>query len=682
MWLDKVVIRNLFCYRNPEPFDFARPAGASSDKSVAIVWGRNGFGKTSFLTSLKLLFGGISQDLTTTIFSGLKLTPKQFVLGVGSEWSGIVNSLVLQRTRGDVVASVSATWHDTKNGQVTATREWCVTPRTNSFEETLTVHGPDGLIEHAEDAAKFLETVLPPHYLRFIMYDGEQIQELAEGDDDTRIAAMEKLLNITPIETLEETLRKAKQRWGREPDVDTVQHELSIAESDFETLERKLKKNQNEFKKLSAEQEEYEEELRSIREKLDELETSGPIEARARLVGERQQLERTIQNDLTTIFRLGFADVPFLFNEAFVQDSVQFLREQAKATTAHGQIEMIRLLRDRLPGQLFDDPPHSYPPLTEIQRRHYRGRLHKLLDAYYPEPEDAPLNLGEADRAALQSKLEEFARAKDRRRERLEALRTYLQRREMLTKINRRLDDLSELSDEHRTRVEQLRVKRKETEERLFNTKDKLVQCQGEERKFLEDIKSKGAQVTKQRNLATSSARAAIRADTVGNVMSFLDELVGAMRRGRREQIESLLNGHLQVLLRSNSLVKRVAVDDKFKLSYFTANGTPIGKRNMSAGMRQLIATALLWALKDASGYKVPVVVDTPLARLDRDHQNVLLESYFANASHQMILLPTDSEIDRDKYKLIQPHTYVEYILNNHGGNDARIELKSPYDRR
>ena len=48
------------------------------------------------------------------------------------------------------------------------------------------------------------------------------------------------------------------------------------------------------------------------------------------------------------------------------------------------------------------------------------------------------------------------------------------------------------------------------------------------------------------------------------------------------------------------------------------------------------------------SGKVLPVVVDTPLGRLDSKHRNKLVKHYFPEAGEQVILLSTDTEVDED----------------------------------
>jgi DNA sulfur modification protein DndD len=99
----------------------------------------------------------------------------------------------------------------------------------------------------------------------------------------------------------------------------------------------------------------------------------------------------------------------------------------------------------------------------------------------------------------------------------------------------------------------------------------------------------------------------------------------------------------------------------------------------ISAGMKQLSATALLWALKDISGREIPIIIDTPMGRIDAKHQENLLKKYYPKVGKQVILLPTDSELDERKYKLLQPHICKLYKLENSTGYATRIIESTEY---
>src|SRR6185436_7598303 len=92
-------------------------------------------------------------------------------------------------------------------------------------------------------------------------------------------------------------------------------------------------------------------------------------------------------------------------------------------------------------------------------------------------------------------------------------------------------------------------------------------------------------------------------------------------------------------------------------------DGRELSPERLSAGERQLLAVSTLWGLARASGRPVPVVIDTPLGRLDSTHRQHLLERYFPQASHQVILLSTDKEIDEAAYAKLKPAVSRAYTL-------------------
>lgn len=83
----------------------------------------------------------------------------------------------------------------------------------------------------------------------------------------------------------------------------------------------------------------------------------------------------------------------------------------------------------------------------------------------------------------------------------------------------------------------------------------------------------------------------------------------------------------------------------------------------LSAGERQVFAVALLWALGRTSGRPLPVIIDTPLARLDSDHRRLLVERYLPFASHQVLVLSTDTEVDEAAFAALEPAMSHAYRL-------------------
>src|SRR5436853_2664813 len=68
---------------------------------------------------------------------------------------------------------------------------------------------------------------------------------------------------------------------------------------------------------------------------------------------------------------------------------------------------------------------------------------------------------------------------------------------------------------------------------------------------------------------------------------------------------------------------------------------------NTSAGQRQVRMLAFYEALRRLARLVPPLVVDTPLGRLDKEVRESVLEKLYLSG-HQSVILSTNSEIDPD----------------------------------
>lgn len=63
------------------------------------------------------------------------------------------------------------------------------------------------------------------------------------------------------------------------------------------------------------------------------------------------------------------------------------------------------------------------------------------------------------------------------------------------------------------------------------------------------------------------------------------------------------------------------------------------------------------------SGADAPLVVDTPLGRLDSLHRKNILNFWTQNSDRQVILLSQDKEIDPEQYQKLKPFILKSYTL-------------------
>jgi DNA sulfur modification protein DndD len=215
-----------------------------------------------------------------------------------------------------------------------------------------------------------------------------------------------------------------------------------------------------------------------------------------------------------------------------------------------------------------------------------------------------------------------------------EAIQPILQR---LATLQREVGALEEKRKQHEAIVQQWRQKRDELERREQELYTRLM---------------RGDDPTYRLRLA-------------GRAQEALKKYEEALQRAKIAELEQKIVECFGRLSRKGYYIRRVAIDPKtFATTLYNTKGDDLPKEQLSAGEKQIYAVAVLWALRLVSRRALPIIVDTPLGRLDSDHRQRLIERYFPQASHQVVLLSTDTEIDEELYGDLEPAVSRTYRLD------------------
>lgn len=121
--------------------------------------------------------------------------------------------------------------------------------------------------------------------------------------------------------------------------------------------------------------------------------------------------------------------------------------------------------------------------------------------------------------------------------------------------------------------------------------------------------------------------------------------------------LEIALVDCFNVVCRKDHLISSASIDpNNFAVQLKSVDGRILDLSSFSAGERQLYALALLWALRKVAARQLPLVVDTPLARLDEIHRSRFIHDYVPNVSNQVLLFVTDTEVDSDLLAELKPY--------------------------
>lgn len=543
-----VTLTDLFSYYGPCTFDLA----PVDERNIVVIMGRNGYGKTSFINAVKLLFMGPAAELRRQVTTAKDRIPtdKQYVCGTDGWW-GMLNRKAAGAGR--QVCSIKAIWIGAE-GEVTVERRWTIT--TAGYREEVWVDAPLEGELFADAAEAYLEHHLPRDFIPFFFFDGEEVRELAEANSNTVIAKMERLLDIRPIENLQKGLKDLRARWRHQADDQQRAEDLVAKEGELARLAARIDALEQQVADLKTEIQDADDERHAVGRKIEILRGGGSQEDEGKL---KERLERQENRRLELLHFLAQS----LLGDAFLRLTPQLMDRALGAVEAcafgeeANQAELLAVLKEQLPA-IFTSPPIPRHPLTADQAEFYRRRLVKRIEEYEAVIAPGALIRLPASRARVVYKqLADYGAAKQPAASLINACDEIKALEQSVGETKSRLSDLTHLSSARKAELQSLMDREAELGERVLTLKDERRRLEGE----LAEAGKKQTLLTNQLGNLTEAVEQASRTrnrfELAKRLTDLLETVKGRLRKEKRAELETLFNQHVRELISSHGLLHR-----------------------------------------------------------------------------------------------------------------------------
>ena len=216
--------------------------------------------------------------------------------------------------------------------------------------------------------------------------------------------------------------------------------------------------------------------------------------------------------------------------------------------------------------------------------------------------------------------------------------------------------------------LQEIHAKIKKAEQRVISDRIKLAEIE----QHRSTVNARTMSVTSEFNkyvevyLATAEGRdSSDRITKYSNMaLNIIKEYRIVLQKKKTDLLAATITDCYLKLANKKNLIRKVEMDpETLDWRCLSDDDSEIPRGSLSAGEKQLMVISILWALALCSKKKLPVIIDTPLSRLDSMHRTSLITTYFPNAGEQTIILSTDSEIDERYYKLMKKNIGDEFTL-------------------
>ncbi|MCT7985622.1 DNA sulfur modification protein DndD [Laspinema sp. A4] len=625
----ELVLQNFGPYMGRQVIDL-RPQIHGETRPIILFGGMNGGGKTTLMDAIRLaLYGPRAQCSTRG-----NLNYSDFLTQCVTRDSDPVEKtrieLVFEHFENDAAVELRIVryWEaNPKDGKDTLgilEGDWPRTDLTNIWDE-------------------YIENLLPLGISNLFLFDGEQVKELAEQETPPPVVvdAIQSLLGLELAERLSIDLdilvrRKQKKLASAKQlaSLEEIEQKLSKSNEDLEEAKQELGGLQNKLEKAHERQ-------RDAWDKF--ISEGGKIAAeRTQLEKQKRNLEGSLEQMRESLGELAGGSLPLVLIQPLLTEVQVQGEQEAKSFQAKIARDVVKERSSRLVEYL---DKLKLKPQQVDKIKFFLEQEDEALDREIGSEEDIWLSADEETLSLLANVLRhELPSQVKLAGEKLQSLESL----EVEITFNER-----QLASAPSPEIyEQLDAALKAAQAAVVKAQGDYNNGQQRCDKLSKDIEGfkKELAVYSETSIERQNDEHIIESSKkVQETLKLFKERL-TLRKLNKLEVE--VTDCFRYLLHKADLVHRIAIDTQsFGLSLYDPEGKPVPKHRLSAGEKQLLAIAFLWGLARVSGRHLPVAIDTPLGRLDSSHRNNLIERYFPSASHQVILLSTDTEISKTEYE-------------------------------
>jgi DNA sulfur modification protein DndD len=644
MTLDELVFQNFGVYRGRQSFVLTPP---SADKPIVLIGGLNGGGKTTLMDGLQLALYGKNARCSNRGELGYEDFLRRSIHNDVDPHQG---------------ATIEITFHHTTDGRdhkYRLQRSW--SENGKGVKERVEIHR-DGSLDHllTDQWSEQVEAFVPLGISDLFFFDGEKIEQFADIQNASRVlsTAIQTLLGIELVDQLAADLIVLERRKRLVARNHETKKQIAELQQDIQRLEEL---HGTTFLQRGSVQNELDIAEKALHKVKERFRVAGGelFVQREQILGRKGAVEALVRDLERELCELAAGAAPLLLVQDLLASAVKQAQKELEVQNSKLFAKFLKSRDARL-----------------IQRLRSAGganRLVEVAEKFCANDREECLSTSQTPcylhlTAKAQDEAQDFRRTVlPEIKNRVDQLTSrFSELNEDLIRLEKQLAAVpdSEALEAVRSELQVAEHANRETKARIANLDARLAQLQNEKDRKQKDLETLLLHNVDEQIQFADDVRILHHSEKVRNT---LEKFRVAVVQRHVSRIEQLMLDSFQRLLHKQSLVSEIRIHpENFELDLRGGDFKPISPNRLSAGERQLLAVSMLWGLARASGRSLPTIIDTPLGRLDASHRNNIVERYFPHASHQVVLLSTDEEIDEQFFRKLRPQIGRTYRLQFH----------------
>ena len=632
-----IYLENFRLYKGPVEFELS-----TDDKKINVIQGNNDAGKTTMLNAITwCLYGeernNISQDL--------------------------YNSHTFKNTKiGDIITvKVVITMLDSDGREVEITRsneyvkindDHCSSP-----EQTFTIFRDDGVNDQVISfPTDYINTHLPSSLKDYFLFDGELLAQFFKKDNGNIKQDVFRLSQINLIKKVSTHIKNRKNEFidekeEKQPQVARILRKIDGLENDIIRYSEDMEREKKAKRKYKTKITELKEQWKALGDK-DPLEL---FDEKNALIKKQERISDDTKDAETAYKKELFDDFSKIYGYSILKGMEkrgEELKEEGfiPAQYRKGFLEFLMNREECICGRSIVEGTPEYQEVKDLfDKTDEITDISELINKLLGKVESVMSNYPE-DFIEIDNSLDQ--RIMDLEDD-YEDLQGQIDELDALINTGISEDEIRKLKED----IEYYERMLKQAEKNFIKAETKKADAE-------DNLKKAGKEHEQIINKVGNLDELDDKIQFCTDVYNTSEKLYADMKVYIHNKLQNITTKEFKTY-HWKTTYKGVDIDDDFNVEFIRKDGTHVSATDPSAGTQLTLALSFITALNNLAGFKLPIIIDTPLGRLDNDIRYNLgkfLPEYTKDT--QVLLLSTGNEYSGDFKKNIIEHVGKTYKLD------------------
>lgn len=694
MKIKKIVLCNVGPYSGENIFDIDCD---NKEKNIVLIGGKNGAGKTTFFSSLRACLYGYKAY-------GYENNNQRYF----DEIYKLINDNEKGKKDGYAKVELTLLFDDGMyNNEYIIKREWNLDERKVLEYYTISLNGKILVGDELVDFENYLLHIIPPNLFKFYFFDGERISEIfLQNNKDNSFK--NAFLTMTGYDNIDLMIKNFKRN------VSNKTKDNKIANTYFE-LQNKIEDMQIKLVDLKNRRESQETSIIEVEDDIAKLEKDYEKEG-GLSVDKWKEYNKEIINEESkreeyhrVRKELANTEIPYIILSDKLKKLKEQIEDEDKLSKRMAIIELIN--RESLENILQKDFDKKVQEKFIEKICSYINEKTKIED----ENNLVLLGLSNQEKGEVLSQID-----KHNKFDKSIILQMYEQIKQSLSRSQKIKKMLEKSNIEHYEEFLEVKQKFLKTKSELYNTLNlldmEIAKLQTElqvEQEVFKKVKKEYEEVLKAMSVNDISSRALLALENIS------EELL-------RTQIDKVENNFKKIfskIINKKDFIDGIYIDEKLNIYPYKNVRVPkekiakllsdkkdivdvvgtrgkeiiekhLGDKNnyidlpmeitspFSQGEKQVYIMSIYFALMQISRVEVPFVIDTPFARIDKEHRSKIVKYFFTKLKGQVFILSTDEEINNEYMSDIKDNVSNKFLLEYISRGKTKVHKDSYFGSR